>query len=106
MAQPEGGPMAPDVEKNLNASEARVSSVNSLAKDEAIAMVGDRSQDVDPVVVARAVRKTDWFLIPAMVFGCTSRPPPPFLTTLLTMASQMAWYTTTKPSWAPPSSSA
>lgn len=69
--------MAPDVEKNLNTSEARVSSVDSLAKDEAIAMVGDRSQDVDPVVVARAVRKTDWFLIPAMVFGCTSRPPPP-----------------------------
>lgn len=77
MSPPEGGPMAPDVEKNLNTSEARVSSVDSLAKDEAIAMVGDRSQDVDPVVVARAVRKTDWFLIPAMVFGCTSRPPPP-----------------------------
>ena len=105
MALPEGGPVAPDVEKHLNTAEARVSYVDPLAKDEAIAMVGDRSQDVDPAVVARAVRKTDWFLIPVMVFGCTSRPFPP-LSTLLTMTFQMAWYTTTRPSWAPLSSSA
>lgn len=98
--------MAPDVEKNLNTAGARVSSVDSLAKDEAIAMVGNRSQDVDPVVVARAVRKTDWFLIPAMVFGCTSLPASSHIPTLLIMAPQTAWYTTTKPSWAPPSSSA
>lgn len=40
------------------------------AKDEAIAMVGEQEHTVDPVVVARAVRKIDWFLIPAMIFGC------------------------------------
>jgi hypothetical protein len=43
-----------------------------LAQDEAIAMVGEQEHALDPVVVARAVRKIDWFLIPAMIFGCTS----------------------------------
>ena len=43
------------------------------AKDEAIAMVGEQEHAVDPAVVARAVRKIDWFLIPAMIFGC--KPP-------------------------------
>ncbi|CAI4220082.1 unnamed protein product [Parascedosporium putredinis] len=38
-------------------------------KDEAIAMVGDRPNEIDPVVAARAVRKTDLFLIPAMIVG-------------------------------------
>ncbi|KAK4158366.1 major facilitator superfamily domain-containing protein [Chaetomidium leptoderma] len=38
-------------------------------KDEAIAMVGEQGHAVDPAVVARAVRKIDWFLIPAMIFG-------------------------------------
>ncbi|KAK1761589.1 major facilitator superfamily domain-containing protein [Echria macrotheca] len=38
-------------------------------KDEAMAMVGEQAHAVDPAVVARAVRKIDWFLIPAMIFG-------------------------------------
>ncbi|KAL2119764.1 hypothetical protein VTJ04DRAFT_6725 [Mycothermus thermophilus] len=38
-------------------------------KDEAIAMVGEQAQTLDPVVVARAVRKIDLFLIPVMIFG-------------------------------------
>jgi hypothetical protein len=42
------------------------------AKDEAIAMVGEQEHAVDPAVVARAVRKIDWFLIPVMIFGCES----------------------------------
>lgn len=37
--------------------------------DDAIAMVGSRPNDVDPIVAARAVRKIDWFLMPAMVLG-------------------------------------
>lgn len=40
-------------------------------KDEAIAMVGEERHVVDPAVEARAVRKIDWFLIPAMIVGCT-----------------------------------
>jgi len=39
------------------------------AKDEGLAMVGEQGHDLDPAVVARAVRKIDWFLIPAMIFG-------------------------------------
>lgn len=42
----------------------------SRDKDVAIAMVGEQSNTIDPVVAARAVRKTDWFLIPAMIVGC------------------------------------
>jgi hypothetical protein len=42
-------------------------------KDEAIAIVGEQQNTVDPAVVARAVRKIDWFLIPAMIFGCETR---------------------------------
>ncbi len=42
----------------------------SQDKDEAIAIVGEHGHTVDPAVVARAVRKIDWFLIPAMVVGC------------------------------------
>ncbi|KEZ40020.1 hypothetical protein SAPIO_CDS9008 [Scedosporium apiospermum] len=38
-------------------------------KDEAIAMVGDQQNEIDPVTAAQAVRKTDWFLIPAMIVG-------------------------------------
>ena len=50
------------------------------AKDEGLAMVGEQGHDLDPAVVARAVRKIDWFLIPAMIFGCES-PSPPLLKT-------------------------
>ena len=42
----------------------------SSAKDEAVAMVGEVQHTVDPVVQARAVRKIDWFLMPAMICGC------------------------------------
>ncbi|CAJ2509432.1 Uu.00g144580.m01.CDS01 [Anthostomella pinea] len=38
-------------------------------KDVAIAMVGEQGHEVDPVIAARAVRKIDWFLIPAMTLG-------------------------------------
>lgn len=54
---------------------------NSLsAKDEAMAMVGEQQHALDPAIVARAVRKIDWFLIPAMIFGCELTPDgyPPF----------------------------
>ena len=40
-------------------------------RDEAIAIVGEEQHTIDPVVVARAVRKIDIFLIPAMIVGCT-----------------------------------
>lgn len=38
-------------------------------KDVAIEMVGEKSHAVDPIIAARAVRKIDWFLIPAMTVG-------------------------------------
>ncbi|KAI0165244.1 MFS general substrate transporter [Hypoxylon sp. FL1284] len=38
-------------------------------KDVAIAMVGEEGHAIDPAVVRRAVRKIDWFLIPAMTVG-------------------------------------
>lgn len=59
-------PSAP-VDDSLGNAEASVS-----AKDEAIAMVGEQEHAVDPAVVARAVRKIDWFLIPSMIVGCKS----------------------------------
>ncbi|KAG7135420.1 putative transporter like protein [Verticillium longisporum] len=37
--------------------------------DEALAMVGEQQHSYDPAVAARAVRKIDWFLMPAMIFG-------------------------------------
>ena len=46
-------------------------------KDVAIAMVGLQRNEIDPEVAARAVRKTDWFLIPAMIVGCTLSPSSP-----------------------------
>jgi hypothetical protein len=39
-------------------------------KDEAIAIVGEEQHAIDPIVAARAVRKIDMFLIPAMIIGC------------------------------------
>ncbi len=48
-------------------------SSSASAKDEAIAMVGEQGHSIDPAVAARAVRKIDLFLIPAMIFGC--KPP-------------------------------
>ncbi|TEA22121.1 putative transporter [Colletotrichum sidae] len=37
--------------------------------DDALAMVGTHTQHYDPAIAARAVRKIDRFLIPAMIFG-------------------------------------
>jgi hypothetical protein len=56
---------------------------NTNAKDVAIVMVGEERHDIDPIIVARAIRKTDWFLIPAMIFGCAI-PHPLLLSTLPT----------------------
>lgn len=42
---------------------------STSAKDVAIQMVGEKSHAIDPAVAARAVRKIDWFLIPAMTIG-------------------------------------
>ncbi|ETS73676.1 hypothetical protein PFICI_14622 [Pestalotiopsis fici W106-1] len=41
----------------------------TAAKDVAIEMVGEKSHAIDPAVAAHAVRKIDWFLIPAMTIG-------------------------------------
>ena len=41
----------------------------SAEKDVAIAMVGEHVCPIDPTVAAKAVRKVDWFLIPAMTVG-------------------------------------
>ncbi|KXJ90171.1 major facilitator superfamily domain-containing protein [Microdochium bolleyi] len=69
---------AADVESRAGPSPAAAPqqqqpSANSASdvadKDVALLMVGETQHDIDPVVVARAVRKTDWFLIPAMTFG-------------------------------------
>ncbi|KAJ2902300.1 hypothetical protein MKZ38_000766 [Zalerion maritima] len=38
-------------------------------QDEALEMAGEHSHDVDPAVSARALKKIDWVLIPAMVAG-------------------------------------
>ncbi|KAK9777799.1 hypothetical protein AB5N19_04510 [Seiridium cardinale] len=51
-----------------NAPQARETE-NAAGKDVAIEMVGEKSHLVDPAVTARAVRKIDWFLIPAMTVG-------------------------------------
>lgn len=39
-------------------------------KDEAMAMVGEHEHDLDPVLVARTIRKIDLCLLPVMMFGC------------------------------------
>jgi hypothetical protein len=62
---------APSAVPNTTANHDSASS----AKDEAIAMVGEQEHALDPVIVARAVRKIDWFLIPAMIFGCAYPTP-------------------------------
>jgi hypothetical protein len=43
---------------------------DGVGQDIAIAMVGEQQHSIDPVIAARAIRKIDWFLIPAMIFGC------------------------------------
>ncbi|KAL6806714.1 major facilitator superfamily domain-containing protein [Trichoderma sp. SZMC 28013] len=46
-----------------------VANRNPSDKDDAVAMVGEVRHVIDPVVEARAIRKIDWFLIPAMICG-------------------------------------
>lgn len=59
------------------AGDAATQTVDSRSaaggKDVAIEMVGEKSHAVDPNVTARAVRKIDWFLIPAMTIGVSDR---------------------------------
>ncbi len=45
--------------------------IDQGGKDVAMEMVGAESHEIDPAVTARAVRKIDLFLIPAMTIGCT-----------------------------------
>lgn len=47
----------------------------SAEKDVAIDMVGEQVCPTDPTVAAQAVRKIDWFLIPAMTVGVSIRSP-------------------------------
>lgn len=51
-----------------------VANRNPSDKDDAVAMVGEVRHVIDPVVEARAIRKIDWFLIPAMICGCQFSP--------------------------------
>lgn len=44
----------------------------SLSKDDALGLVGEHAQEIDPAVEARVLRKIDWFLIPAMIIGKTT----------------------------------
>lgn len=53
-------------ESQVNAAQAPIG-----MRDEAIAIVGEEQHSIDPIVAARAVRKIDLFLIPAMIIGCT-----------------------------------
>lgn len=50
--------------------ERPATTVADADKDVAMAMVGEEQHAIDPVVAARAVRKIDRFLIPAMILGC------------------------------------
>jgi len=57
-------------EKPASNIEATPHTVADAGKDEAITMVGEERHIIDPTVVTKAVNKIDWFLIPAMIFGC------------------------------------
>lgn len=46
-------------------------------KDVAIDMVGEQGHQIDPAVAARAVRKMDWFFMPAMTVGVSRHGPNP-----------------------------
>lgn len=56
--------------KELGTSNVDIGSdTSSDEKDVAAELVGERAQSVDLWVERRAIRKIDWFLIPAMVVG-------------------------------------
>lgn len=67
-----------EAEARRDGPEAGTVGSQDRDKDVAIAMVGEQSNTFDPEVAARAVRKTDWFLIPAMIVGCM-RTQTPFI---------------------------
>jgi MFS family permease len=52
-----------------HAGDAEYSATPSLSKDDALGLVGEHAQEIDPAVEARVLRKIDWFLIPAMIIG-------------------------------------
>ncbi|KAH6686425.1 allantoate permease [Plectosphaerella plurivora] len=51
------------------ASDIEAARMPTTGGDEALAMVGEQQHTYDPAIAARAVRKIDWFLMPAMIFG-------------------------------------
>ena len=61
-----------DPEKFGAVSPTAIAQADAAGRDEAIAIVGEQEHELDPVIVARAVRKIDLFLMPAMVVGCKS----------------------------------
>ncbi|POR35550.1 Putative transporter [Tolypocladium paradoxum] len=62
--------MAFDDDRSKASGNAEAAPIGaSTGKDDAIAMVGEERHVVDAAVEARAVRKIDWFLIPAMIVG-------------------------------------
>jgi hypothetical protein len=58
-------PEAPNAHPELESNTTPPSQENDVA----IGLVGERAQEIDPGVEARALRKIDWFLIPAMIVG-------------------------------------
>jgi hypothetical protein len=77
----------PDAERGV--------STTSLDQDVAIKLVGEHAQEIDPLVEARALKKIDWFLIPAMIIGTS--PSLYFLDEKCCSALQdMDWFTTIK----------
>lgn len=56
-----------ETSKELGTSNGDIESDASDEKDVAAELVGEHAQSVDPCVERRAIRKIDWFLIPAMV---------------------------------------
>lgn len=75
----------PDIEASLPAASAdhlHHHHRSNAGDDDALAMVGAHPQPYSPATAARAVRKIDWFLIPAMIFGCSSPFPTPVLHSL------------------------
>lgn len=60
-AQAIGGPRPDTSEKNHG--------VEAYGKDIAITIIGEEQRPIDPAAVARAVRKMDMCLVPAMTIG-------------------------------------
>jgi hypothetical protein len=52
-----------------DADYSATSASASFSKDDALGLVGEHAQEIDPLIEARVLRKIDWFLIPAMIVG-------------------------------------